>query len=208
MGHERRRSRHPPGGAETAGQQGTAHRPCWAGTPWAVAFGDGLHATWNFADARGQDLDNGLVFIDGGGAARDLPTAAEAEAGRATIDAGSPWLDLLELGLPWASGCSTPWDRPRQSPSRTTAPAPAAAAGAGRPQPPVPASNVAQYGYSVDVNTSPPYLALVQSRIGHLAPAGDPRGWVNGGLEAALGRPGVRPARSGRRHVVNATPPA
>ena len=52
-------------------------------------------------------------------------------------------------------------------------------------KPPVPATNVGQYGYSVNVGTSPEFLALVQSHIGQLATSGDPRGWENGGLGSA-----------------------
>jgi hypothetical protein len=52
-------------------------------------------------------------------------------------------------------------------------------------KPPVPATNLASYGYALDVKTGPAGLALVQSHIGHLADAGEPRGWVDDGLTTA-----------------------
>ena len=50
----------------------------------------------------------------------------------------------------------------------------------GNLKPPVPATNLAQYGYALDTQTSPSSLALAQGHIGSLAPSGSPRGWVQG----------------------------
>lgn len=144
------------------------------------------YATWNFAGKPGVKDLSGLVYIDGGGSSRELPTAAEARAGRQDIDTGSPWLDLLQLGLPWASGVFNALGSTMavEQPNRRSQLQ-------GLPlvpnslKPPVPATNVGQYGYSVNVGTSPEFLALVQSHIGQLATSGDPRGWENGGLGSA-----------------------
>lgn len=144
------------------------------------------YATWNFGGKPGVKDLAGLVYIDGGGASRELPTAEEARADRRTIDTGSPWLDLLQLGLPWASGVFNALGSTTavQEPNRRSLLQPLPLV-PGSLKPPVPATNVAQYGYSVNVGTSPEFLALVQSHVGRLASSGDPRGWVNGGLGSA-----------------------
>ncbi|MGH2986109.1 MAG: hypothetical protein ACRDLO_05410, partial [Solirubrobacterales bacterium] len=46
---------------------------------------------------------------------------------------------------------------------------------------PVPVTNEAQYGYALDVDTSPPGLAAAQAHLGHLAESGDPRPWDDAG---------------------------
>ena len=42
-------------------------------------------------------------------------------------------------------------------------------------------TNVGQYGYALDTETSPPALAAAQAHLGHLAASGDPRGWDDAG---------------------------
>ncbi len=144
------------------------------------------YATWNFAGKPGVKDLSGLVFIDGGGASRELPTSAEARADLAELDAGSPWSDLLGLGLPWVTGifnavgsttAVTEPDRPSALQSFPLVP--------GALKAPVPATNLGQYGYSVDSDTSPDFLALVHSHIGNLATSGEPRGWQDGELGSA-----------------------
>lgn len=144
------------------------------------------YATWNFAGKPGVRDLSGLVFIDGGGSSRELPTAAEARADLAELDAGSPWSDLLGLGLPWVTGifnvlgsttAVTEPDRPSALQPFPLVPDALKA--------PVPATNLGQYGYSVDNDTSPQFLALVHSHIGNLATSGEPRGWQDGELGSA-----------------------
>jgi hypothetical protein len=47
--------------------------------------------------------------------------------------------------------------------------------------PPIPVTNIGQYGYALDTETSPPNLAAAQAHLGHLAASGDPRGWDDAG---------------------------
>jgi hypothetical protein len=47
---------------------------------------------------------------------------------------------------------------------------------------PVRTTNAGGYGYAFDNDTSPESLRLVRMHIGSLAPAGDPRGWMDGEL--------------------------
>jgi pimeloyl-ACP methyl ester carboxylesterase len=141
------------------------------------------YATWDFKGRAGVEDLAGLVYIDGGSLGGAPPTAAEAEANLAELDRGSPWLDLVGLGLPWAAGVFNalgssaavlfPHDRslaeqflllPRSL------------------KPPVSVTNRGQYGYALDTETGPRNLALVQVHIGRLADVGDPRDWKNGEL--------------------------
>src|SRR5262249_40755869 len=46
---------------------------------------------------------------------------------------------------------------------------------------PVPVTNLGQYGYALDVKTSPPTLRAAQAHLGQLAASGDPRGWDSTG---------------------------
>lgn len=144
------------------------------------------YAAWNFGGRPGvRDLD-GLVFIDGGGTSTQLPTAAQARADLTALQSGSPFLDLLGLGLPWASGVfnalgsTSAVVRPNEPSALQDLPLVPAAL-----KPPVPATNLGTYGYSVDSDSSPDFLSLVHSHIGSLATSGDPRGWVDGELGSA-----------------------
>jgi len=48
-------------------------------------------------------------------------------------------------------------------------------------KPPIPVTNIAQYGYALDNDTSPPSLSAAQAHMGKLAASGDPRGWDQAG---------------------------
>jgi hypothetical protein len=141
------------------------------------------YATWDFGGKAGGDGLDGLVFIDGASAPGSAVTPAAARASLQQLSTSSPFLDLTGLGLPWSAGVfnavgssialSDP-DSPSLLQSWSFLPATL--------KPPVPATSAASYGYALDSRTGPPSLALVQSHIGHLADAGDPRGWVDDGL--------------------------
>ena len=143
------------------------------------------YATWDFNGKPGAADLSGLVFIDGAGGGRTVPTADEAQAslGQLNQPDQSPFLDLPGLGLPWSAGVfnivgSTAALRAPNDLSVFD----------GWPflpanlKPPVPATNLGGYGYAFDTATSPASLRLIQVHIGHFADSGDPRGWVNGEL--------------------------
>jgi hypothetical protein len=141
------------------------------------------YATWDFGGHAGAEDLAGLVFIDGAGGGRVVPTKAQAEQSLADLEQSSPWLDLVRNGLPWSAGVfnivgSTASLKEPNSLSVFD----------GWPflppdlRPPQPASNRGGYGRAFDTATSPDSLALIQVHIGHFAESGDPRGWVNGEL--------------------------
>jgi pimeloyl-ACP methyl ester carboxylesterase len=145
------------------------------------------YATWDFAGKPGARGLDGLVFIDGGSSPTPI-TKDEADKALSDLNAGSPWLAFGGIPAPFAglfnSGGST---LVKIAPS-----APALAQNFSllpdSLKPPVPATNAAQFGYALDVETSPAPLAAAQAHLGHLAESGDPRGWVDAGELTPLSR--------------------
>ena len=140
------------------------------------------YATWDFGGRAGaEDLD-GLVLIDGGSGGAAVGRA-DARRQLEQLAAGSPFLDLSGLGLPWAIGVLNAVGSTLavQEPD-----APAVLAAwpflPGELRPPVPATNAGGYGYAIDDDSAPADLALVHMHIGGLAAAGDPRPWADGEL--------------------------
>jgi hypothetical protein len=143
------------------------------------------YAAWDFGGRAGaRDLD-GLVLIDG---ASGPPAISPADARQtlAKIEHGSPFLAPAGARLPWIAGVlgavgSTLAMLEPGAPSRLQAwPLLPAAVKA-----PVPATNLAQLGYSVDADTSPASLAPGQAHLGRLAASGDPRSFEDGGYASA-----------------------
>jgi len=141
------------------------------------------YATWDFEGRAGDEDLAGLVLIDGGSGAGQAPTPEEARAQLDQLDGGSPFNDIVGLGLPWASGVFNALgasaallhpDEPSIGWQSPLIPA--------NLKPPVQPTNAGQYGYALDTETSPAGLELVQLHMGHLADSGDPRGWVDGEL--------------------------
>jgi hypothetical protein len=141
-----------------------------------------LYAAWDFAGHAGYKDIAGIVGIDGGPFRRPAETVAAVRAQVAQLATKGPWLDLLGLGLPWTSGAFSETaalfalKQPDGLSAAQSFPLLPAAF-----RPPVPVTNLAQLGYAFDRSTSPPALALIQVRSGHLATTGSPAGWVDDG---------------------------
>jgi hypothetical protein len=122
------------------------------------------YAAWDFGDRAGaRDLD-GLVMIDGG-SARPAVGPGDARKTLGKIQRGSPFLSEAGARLPWITGVlsavgSTLALREPDAPSLLQAwpllPTTVKA--------PVPATNLAQLGYSVDADTSPKSDAWLRAR--------------------------------------------
>lgn len=142
------------------------------------------YATWDFDGRAGAKDLAGLVLIDGAGGDGTKPISVDdAQARLEKIRTGSPFIDLVGLGLPWAAGLFNAVG------ARTTLMAPNAPSTfqdwpvlPAYLKPPVPATNAAVYGYALDTETGPKSLALVQMHLGRLAESGDPRPWQDGEL--------------------------
>jgi pimeloyl-ACP methyl ester carboxylesterase len=138
------------------------------------------YATWDFGGVAGAQGLSGLVFIDGGSGPVPV-TPEQATASLAALQAGSPWLSFGGIAAPFAGlfnatgslGALLDPDAPSLGQAFPLLPA--------NLKPPIPVTNLAQYGYALDTETSPPTLAAAQGHIGHLAASGDPRGWDQAG---------------------------
>jgi pimeloyl-ACP methyl ester carboxylesterase len=143
------------------------------GASVAVAY-----ASWDFAGRPGYRDVDGLVLIDGGLRGSFGSAGLEQAKQRLAAIRKQPFLDLLGLGLPWATGvlAETGAVLALKEPTALSAaqsfpflPAPF--------KPPIPATNRGLFGYAFDETTSPKALALIHVRAGELGPDGD---WVDG----------------------------
>ncbi len=138
------------------------------------------YATWNFRGRPGARLLDGLVYIDGGRFG-EPPTEQQARERLGQLAGQSPWLSFGGIPAPYAGLFNTAGSLaallyPNQPSLAYEWP--------GLPsflKPPVRPTNLAQYGYALDTETSPPALWAAQAHIGKLAPSGDPRGWLQAG---------------------------
>jgi len=138
------------------------------------------YATWDFKGKAGAAKLRGLVFIDGGSDPTPI-TPEDATAALEALRAGTPWLTFGGITAPFAglfnatgaTGCLIDPDAPSIGQAWPLLPA--------NLKPPIPVTNLGEYGYALDSETSPPALIAAQAHLGHLADAGDPRGWDQAG---------------------------
>jgi pimeloyl-ACP methyl ester carboxylesterase len=148
------------------------------------------YATWDFNGRPGADGLAGLVYIDGG----STPTPVSAAQATTELDSldtagATPWLAFGGISAPYAGIFSATGssgallDPNAPSLGQTSGLLPAAIV------PPVPVSNVGQYGYALNVATSPPSLAAAQAHIGTgLTTTGAVRGWDGTGALTPIAR--------------------
>jgi len=145
------------------------------------------YATWNFSGRAGADGLSGLVLIDGGSSPTPI-TAAKAKQELQSLKSGSPWLAFGGIGAPYAGlfnatgaiGSIIDPNSPSLGQQFPLLPP--------NLKPPVPVTNLGQYGYALDVKTSPPTLRAAQAHLGQLAAAGNPRGWDSTGALTPIRR--------------------
>jgi hypothetical protein len=147
------------------------------------------YATWDFSGRPGADDLAGLVYIDGG-SFRTLSLAA-AQAGLTALNAptASPWLSFGGIPAPFAGlynatgslGALIDPNSPSLGQEFPTLPASL--------KPPVRATNLGQYGYALNVGTSPPTLAAAQAHLGRgIAARGPIHGWDGRGALTPIKR--------------------
>ncbi|HET9103621.1 MAG TPA: hypothetical protein VFN55_09730 [Solirubrobacteraceae bacterium] len=148
------------------------------------------YASWDFGGHPGAAGLSGLVYIDGGSFGTE--TAAAARAALTALDAptASPWLSFGGIPAPLAgifsaTGSTAALKYPD---------APSLAQRSGlltslHLTPTVPVTNLAQYGYALNVGTSPSGLAAAQAHLGKgVAARGPVHGWNGAGALTPLRR--------------------
>jgi hypothetical protein len=149
------------------------------------------YASWNFGGRSGASQLAGLVYIDGGsfGAAE---SAAAAKAALAKLDfrPTSPWLTFGGIPAPYAglynaTGSTAALIDPD---GRSLGQASGLLTPLGL-TPSVPVTNLAQYGFALNVGTSPKPLAAAQAHLGRgITASGATRGWNGQGALTPIRR--------------------
>lgn len=136
------------------------------------------YATWNFGGHPGADALAGLVYIDGG--SRPTPVTA-AQATKSVHDlrtAPTPWLSFGGIPAPLAGVFNATGSEGTLLDPNGPSIGQASSLIPSYLKPPVPATNLAQYAYALNVGTSPTTLLAAQAHLGRgLAASGNPRGW-------------------------------
>lgn len=148
------------------------------------------YAAWDFGGHPGADALSGLVYIDGGSFGGESAAAARIALKRLDAPQASPWLSFGGIGAPFAglynaAGSTAALIDPNgQSLGQ--------ASGLLTPfglSPSIPVTNLGQYGFALNVGTSPPALAAAQAHLGRgLAASGGPRGWDGQGALTPIKR--------------------
>jgi hypothetical protein len=145
------------------------------------------YATWDFGGRPGAQGLSGLVYIDGGSSPTPV-SPEQATASLQTLSTASPWLSFGGIPAPYAGlfnssgslGAIVDPDSPSLGQTFSALPA--------NLKPPVRVTNLAQYGYALDNDTSPDSLRAAQAHLGKLAATGSPRGWDQAGEITPIGR--------------------
>jgi pimeloyl-ACP methyl ester carboxylesterase len=148
------------------------------------------YATWDFGGRAGADDLSGLVYIDGASTSSTISAAAASQQLQALeAPTASPWLDFGGIAAPYAglynaTGSLGALQDPNQpSLGQTSGLLPSDIV------PPVRVSNLGQYGYALNVATSPPSLVAAQAHLGQgLAAQGPVHGWNGTGALTPITR--------------------
>jgi hypothetical protein len=124
------------------------------------------YATWDFGGHPGADQLAGLVYIDGASGPAESGAAAAADLRALNAPTASPWLSFGGIAAPYAGifsatgAAAALLDPAAPSLGQTSGLLPSSIV------PPVPASNLGQFGYALNVATSPPSLVAAQAHLG------------------------------------------
>lgn len=148
------------------------------------------YASWSFGGRPGANGLAGLVYIDGGSFGHETAATARAALTALSAPSVSPWEPFGGITAPYAGLYNA-------TGSTAALIAPAAPSlgqqsgllNAFHLTPSVPLSNLAQYGYALNVGTSPPALAAAQAHLGAgITQSGALRGWNGTGALTPITR--------------------
>jgi hypothetical protein len=140
------------------------------------------YATWDFGGRPGGRDLSGLVLIDGSSSPTPI-TPEQANASLSDLQSKTPWLAFGQIPAPFAGlfGVVGSGGAKAAPDSRAVLEGWPLLPENLRPPGGIVPTNEAGFGFATDTETSPSTLRAAQVHSGHLAAAGDPRGWVRAG---------------------------
>jgi pimeloyl-ACP methyl ester carboxylesterase len=148
------------------------------------------YATWNFNGRAGADDLAGLVYIDGGSGPSTM-TAPQANQELQALNApsASPWLSFGGITAPFAGLYNATGSLAALRDPNTPSLGQTSGLLPSNIVPPERVTNVGQYGYALNVATSPASLAAAQAHLGTgVAEAGPVHGWNGAGALTPITR--------------------
>jgi pimeloyl-ACP methyl ester carboxylesterase len=123
------------------------------------------YATWNFHGRPGADDLSGLVYIDGGSVPAE--SAADATAALTQLkQQATPWLSFGGISAPFAGLFNATGSLGALQDPNSRSLGQQFPLLPGNLKPPVPVTNLGQYGYALNVGTSPSSLIAAQAHLG------------------------------------------
>jgi pimeloyl-ACP methyl ester carboxylesterase len=149
------------------------------------------YATWDFGGKAGANALAGLIYIDGGSFGTE--SAGAARAALTTLDASSasPWLAFGGITAPFAGLYNaTGSEAALIDPNGASLGQASGLLNSAGLTPSVPVTNLGQYGFALNVKTSPPALIAAQAHLGTgLVTTGQPPyGWNGAGALTPITR--------------------
>jgi hypothetical protein len=147
------------------------------------------YATWDFNGRAGARDLAGLVYIDGASGPAETADQATAQLQQLDAPSASPWLSFGGIVAPFAGifsatgSAAALLDPNGPSLGQTSGLLPSDIV------PPVPVTNRGQYGYALNVATSPPSLEAAQAHLGAgISKRGPVHGWDGAGALTPINR--------------------
>jgi hypothetical protein len=148
------------------------------------------YATWDFHGRAGADGLAGLVYIDGGTLPAVSASTARSELRGLDSSGTSPWLTFGGIPAPFAGLFSaTGATAALIDPNSQSLGQSSGLLSAFHLTPSVPVTNLAQFGYALNVGTSPMTLLAAQAHLGRgVSPVGPLHGWDGAGALTPITR--------------------
>jgi hypothetical protein len=148
------------------------------------------YAAWDFGGRPGANDLAGLVYIDGGGFPPVGASTARRELTALDSSESSPWLTFGGIPAPFAGLFSATGSLAALvDPNAQSVGQSSGLLDAFHLTPSVPVTNLAQFGYALNVRTSPPALIAAQAHLGRgVSPSGPVHGWNGAGALTPISR--------------------
>jgi hypothetical protein len=148
------------------------------------------YATWDFGGRAGARDLAGLVYIDGGSLPAVSASTARSELQGLNSSGTSPWLTFGGIPAPFAGLFSATGSTAALiDPDSASLGQSSGLLSAFHLSPSVPVTNLAQFGYPLNVGTSPATLLAAQAHLGRgVSPVGPLHGWDGAGALTPITR--------------------